>query len=77
MDLKKVYSFNKQKKMRLYKYLPSEYLDSVVNEGAILFRNQTSFQKIEDEQVRGDELEGSILNKPDDGFGIKTFQGGR
>jgi hypothetical protein len=54
---------------RLYKYLPSKYLDSVLKEGNILFRNLSYFRKYEG-KIRGDETEGIHIDKPDNFLSI-------
>lgn len=59
----------------LYKYLPTRYVEAVMKEGSLLFRNLAYFRKVED-NIRGDELEGSHLDMPEDGFTL-TFQNGR
>lgn len=49
---------------RLYKYLPSKYVDNVYNRGELLFRNLTYFRQYEGEK-RGDPLEGQHRDNPD------------
>ncbi len=55
----------------LYKYLPSEFVDTVRTEGKLLFRNLSYFKQIED-KVRGDDLEGIHQDKglSGDGFDV-------
>lgn len=53
----------------LYKYLPSRYVDAVMEEGLLLFRSLTYFRQIGGE-VRGDDLEGLHMDSPDDGFDV-------
>lgn len=53
----------------LYKYLPSEYVEEVMEEGSLLFRTLSYFRQIGGE-VRGDDLEGLHMDKPDDGFEV-------
>lgn len=43
--------------MKLYKYLPRKFMDSVVG-GDILFRSLAYFRDYEDEKIRGDNYEG-------------------
>lgn len=50
--------------LRLYKYLPSKYIENVVEKGEILFRNLTYFRQYECEQ-RGDLLEALHRDNPD------------
>jgi hypothetical protein len=56
---------------RLYKYLPSKFLDTVLKEGNILFRNLTYFRKYED-KIRGDETEGIHVDNPDNYISITS-----
>ena len=53
----------------LFKYLPSEYVYSFINEGKILFRSLSYFQNYED-NARGDEFEGTRRHRPKDGLTI-------
>jgi len=54
----------------LYKYLPENYVDAFVREGAILFRALSYFRDYEDAQVRGDKFEGAKLYRPPRGLEI-------
>jgi hypothetical protein len=54
----------------LYKYLPSEYVDSFVRQGAVLFRSLSYFRDHEDAQVRGDEFEGTRVHRPHNGLEV-------
>ena len=49
---------------RIYKYIPSEYVDDVIKNGALLFRNLSSFRQMGD-RSRGDQLEGHHRDNPD------------
>lgn len=60
---------------RLYKYLPSEFLDSTLSEGEILFRNFTYFKQQED-KARGDYLEASHRDNPDNDITITAQKDG-
>ena len=51
-------------KIKLYKYLPEEYVDDFVTKGNIFFRNLTYFRQYEDNR-RGDPLEGFHRDNPD------------
>ena len=57
--------------MRLFKYLPATFADSVVSRGNLLFRNLTYFRQHEGIR-RGDPLEGFHRDNPDTGITI-TF----
>lgn len=59
---------------RLYKYLPSEYLDSTIK-GEILFRNFTYFKQQED-KTRGDYLEAIHRDNPDNDITITAEKDG-
>lgn len=54
----------------LYKYLPEQYVDSLLCEGAVLFRTLSYFRDHEDTQVRGDEYEGTKLYRPANGLEV-------
>lgn len=60
---------------RLYKYLPSEYLASTISKGEILFRNLTYFKQQED-KTRGDYLEASHRDNPDNDITITALKDG-
>lgn len=66
--------------MKLYKYLPSKYLDIFLDEGSFLFRSLPYFQDYEDDQIRGDEYEGTLKHSRKEGLLIhnqttnKTFR---
>lgn len=62
--------------MKLYKYLPREHLDSVLNEGAFLFRSLSYFQDYEDSEVRGDKYEGIKKYNGKDGLEINNLSTG-
>ncbi len=56
--------------MSIYKYIPEEHAESFVRRGAVLFRSLSYFRDFEDEQVRGDEFEGTKRYRPDHGLEI-------
>jgi len=62
--------------MKVYKYLPIQYLDSLVNKGEILFRSLSYFRDYED-SIRGDEYEGTKKYRPQNGLQIKIVQTGQ
>lgn len=53
----------------LYKYIPAQYVDDFVRRGEILFRSLSYFRDYED-QIRGDEYEGTKLHRPEQGLEI-------
>ena len=62
--------------MKLFKYLPSEFVDKVVSKGDLLFRNLTYFRKYEDIR-RGDPLEGFHRDNPDNDITLSCPKTGR
>lgn len=54
----------------IYKYLPTKYVDGFVRRGEVLFRVLSYFRDFEDDQVRGDEFEGTKLHRPKQGLVI-------
>ena len=60
----------------LYKYLPSKYVEQVLNSGELLFRNLTYFRQHECEQ-RGDSLEGHHRDNPDKDIEIINLSSGQ
>lgn len=57
---------------RLFKYLPSKYVDDVLSNGDILFRNFTYFKQVEG-KTRGDYLEACHRDNPDNNIKIKNL----
>lgn len=57
---------------KLFKYLPSQYLNNVINNGEILFRNFTHFRQTEG-KTRGDYLEAHHRDNPDNNIRIKNL----
>jgi len=62
--------------MKLYKYLPSQYLDNVIIKGEFLFRSLSYFRDFEDQQVRGDIHEGTLKYAGDRGLEINNITTG-
>jgi len=62
--------------VKLYKYLPSKYLDNVTMKGEFLFRSLSYFRDFEDEQVRGDVYEGAQKYTGDGGLEINNVTTG-
>ena len=61
---------------KLYKYLPSKYVNSVVRKGDLLFRNLSYFRQYEDNQ-RGDPFEGFHRDNPDNDITINNLSTGK
>jgi hypothetical protein len=59
---------------RLFKYLPSRFVERVLRRGDLLFRNLSYFRRIE-ENGRGDLLEGLHMDYPDNPIKIETTDG--
>lgn len=59
---------------RLFKYLPSRFVEQVLRRGNLLFRNLSYFRRIE-EDSRGDLLEGLHMDYPDNPIKIETIDG--
>lgn len=60
---------------RLYKYIPSEYVDSLVRRGRVLLRNLTFYRGLED-KGRGDLFEGRHVDRPGDGVELTVMRTG-
>jgi len=63
--------------VKLYKYLPREYADLILNEGCFLFRSLSYFQDYEDDEVRGDRFEGVQKYSGKDGLEINNLTSGK
>ena len=61
---------------KLYKYLPSKYVENVFHRGELLFRNLTYFRQYECEK-RGDPLEGYHRDNPDNDITITNLSKGK
>lgn len=61
---------------KLYKYLPSKFVNSVIRKGTLLFRNLSYFRQYEDNR-RGDPLEGFHRDNPDNDITIKNLSTGK
>lgn len=59
--------------MKLYKYLPSQYLDFLLTNGSFLFRSLSYFQDYEDDLIRGDEYEGILKHTKPEGLKINNL----
>ncbi len=61
---------------KLYKYLPSIYVENVLKRGELLFRNLTYFKQYECEQ-RGDPLEAHHRDNPDNDIVLTNLSTGK
>lgn len=64
-----------EKTQRLFKYLPSKFVDQVANNGVLLFRNLTYFRQFEGYQ-RGDPMEGFHRDNPDNEITLTNLNTG-
>lgn len=62
---------------RLFKYLPSKYLDAFVGKGEVLFRSLSYYSNYEEMQVRGDRNEGKRVFKPVGGLELTNTTTGK
>ncbi len=67
---------SKEMDVKLYKYLPSQYVDNIIQKGELLFRNLSYFRKFEDNR-RGDPLEGFHRDNPDNDITLSCPDTGR
>lgn len=63
--------------MKLYKYIPSKYLDDFTSKGLVLFRSLSYFKNFEDNQIRGDQFEGVKKYEPTEGLLINNLTTGK
>lgn len=64
------------RQLKLYKYLPSQFLNAVVKKGDLLFRNLSYFRQYEDNR-RGDPLEGFHRDNPDNDITLSDPKTGK
>jgi len=60
----------------LYKYLPAKYVNPVIQDGTLLFRNLSYFRQHEDNR-RGDPLERFHRDNPDNDIAIRNLSTGK
>lgn len=58
---------------RLFKYMPSQYVDQFVDQGRILFRSLTYFRDYARDGVRGDIFEGRHIDRPKSGATLEVL----
>jgi hypothetical protein len=61
---------------RLFRYLSSEYAEAFVKNGEILFRALSYFRDYEDDGVRSDEYEGTLVHLPKEGLKARLVASG-
>jgi hypothetical protein len=60
----------------IFRYLSPEYAEAFVQKGEVLFRALSYFRDYEDEGVRADEFEGTLVHRPEDGLKIRLAKTG-
>lgn len=61
----------------LYRYFSEEHAHAFVKKGEVLFRALSHFRHYEDQEVRGDKFEGTLVHLPDKGLTIKNVHTGQ
>jgi hypothetical protein len=56
----------------LYRYFSEKNADAFVQNGEVLFRALSYFRNYEDDEVRGDKFEGTLVHLPDNGLVVKN-----
>lgn len=60
----------------LFRYIPEEYVESFIKRGEILFRSLSYYRDYEDQNIKGDEYEGTKIHLPIDGLKITKVDTG-
>jgi hypothetical protein len=60
----------------LYRYVSDRWLDGFVRHGELLFRALSYYRDFEDDQIRGDDFEGTRVYQPDEGIQISNLTSG-
>jgi hypothetical protein len=60
----------------LFRYMSPEYAEALVTKGEVLFRALSYFRDYEDEGIRADEHEGTLVHRPQDGLKIRLVKTG-
>lgn len=63
-------------KQSLFRYISSEYAESFVEKGEMLFRALSYYRDYDDDGVRADDLEGTRVHLPSDGLKITKVNTG-
>ena len=61
---------------RLFRYLSPEYAEAFVRNGEVLFRTLSYFRDYEDDGVRADEYEGTLVHLPKQGLKARLAETG-
>lgn len=60
----------------LFRYFSASNAKSFVERGEVLFRSLSYFRDYEDEGVRADEYEGTLVHRPEDGLKVRMVASG-
>lgn len=61
---------------RLFRYLSPEYAHAFVRNGEVLFRALSYFRDYEDDDIRADEYEGTLVHLPKQGLKVRLVNNG-
>ena len=61
----------------LYRYFSEKNADAFVQKGEVLFRALSYYKNYEDQEVRGDKFEGTLVHLPDNGLTVKNVHTGQ
>ena len=61
----------------LYRYFSEKHAHAFVQKGEMLFRALSHFRHYEDQEVRGDKFEGTLVHLPDNGLIVKNVHTGQ
>ena len=60
----------------LYRYFSKEYADAFVQKGEVMLHALSYFRHYEDQEMRGDKFEGTLVHLPDKGLVVKKVDTG-
>ena len=61
---------------KLFRYLSPEYAEAFIRDGAVLFRSLSYYRDYEDDGVRADEYEGTLVHLPKQGLKVRLVKTG-
>ena len=73
---KRITVFNRIKKLKLFKYLDDQYMESFTENAEVLFRSLSYFQQGPESDLRTDQLDGKKQYSPEKPFIIKNLTQG-
>jgi hypothetical protein len=62
---------------RLFRYLSPEYAEAFIRNGEVLFRALSYFRDYEEDVVRADEYEGTLVHLPKEGLKVGLVETGK